>query len=135
MARGADITPRRDLNAYLTRYPQEIALGDEEPDAVFDRYHTADFVLYNDGLPLDRDKLLAHIRPARKNAASIHIDVHQTVTSGDQVAAHYTLTAVMRRGHTVTTDIYMFGYLAVDGRLRRVDQLTRDLSTDHGAQR
>lgn len=135
MTTGAGITPGRDLSAYLTRYPREIVLGGEAPAAVFDRYHTADFVLCNDGLPLDRDKLLAHMRPARKNAESVQIDVHQALTSGDQVAARYTLTAVMRQGHTVTTDIYLFGHLAPDGRLQRLDQLTRDRSAGHGEQR
>lgn len=31
--------------------------------------------------------------------------------------------------HTVTTDIYTFGRLSPDGRLLRVDQLTRDPSS------
>lgn len=35
----------------------------------------------------------------------------------------------MRQGHTVNTDIHMFGTLAPDGRLVRVDQLTRNVPT------
>jgi hypothetical protein len=114
-----------DLREYLTRYPHEVAFGDEDPQAVFDRYHTPDFVLCNDGIRLDRDRLLAHVRPARKRAASVHTEVHETLASGDRVAARYTLTAVMHRGQTITTEIYMFGELANDGRLQRLDQLTR----------
>jgi hypothetical protein len=34
----------------------------------------------------------------------------------------------MATGNTITTEIYMFGHLAADGRLRRVDQITRDVS-------
>jgi SnoaL-like domain len=127
MSSSAGQPPGEDLAAYLIRYPQEVAFGDEEPGAVFDRYHTPDFVLYNDGLPLDRDRLLAHMRPARRNATSIHTEVHQTVAAEDRVAARYTLTAVMRKGRVVTTEIYLFGQLAPDGRLRRLDQLTRDV--------
>src|SRR5258706_16286501 len=110
-----------DVEAYLRRYPQELTFDDEDPAAVFDRYHTLDFVLHNDGVPLDRERLLAHVRPARKNAVEVRTDVHETVVAGDRVAARYTLTAVMRRGNTVTTDIYMFGRLAADGRLRELD--------------
>jgi len=31
----------------------------------------------------------------------------------------------MRSGETITTEIFAFGELAPDGRLRRIDQLTR----------
>ena len=117
--------PSQDLRAYLVSYPQELAFGDDEPGAVFDRYHTPDFVLYNDGLPLDRDRLLAHVTPARKRAASVHTDVHEVLATGDQVAARYTLTAVMRRGQRIATEIFLFGELHPDGRLRHIHQLTR----------
>jgi hypothetical protein len=33
----------------------------------------------------------------------------------------------MRKGHVVATEIYMFGQLAADGRLQRIDQITRNL--------
>jgi hypothetical protein len=110
---------------YLSRYPGEIGLGPEAPDVVFDRYHAPGFVICNDGLPMDRDRVLAHARPARRNVAAVSVDIHQALTSGDQVAAHYTLTARMRKGRTVTTEIYTFGTLAADGRLARLDQITR----------
>lgn len=120
-----DRLPGRDLGAYLTGYPVEIAFGEDDAAAVFDRYHTPDFVLYNDGIPLDREKLLAHVRPARRRAASVHTELHETLVSGDRVAARYTLTAVMVKGGVIATEICMFGRLAGDGRLRRADQLTR----------
>lgn len=117
-----------DITAYLTRYPQEVTFGDADAEMVFDRYHTPDFVMCNDGVLLDRQKLLAHVRPARKRANRIHVEVHETVRTADRVAARYTLTADMAAGNTITTQIYMFGQLASDGRLRRVDQITRDVS-------
>ena len=118
-----------DIAAYLSRYPREVAFGAEEADAVFDRYHTADFVLRNDGMELDRAKLIAHVRPARKRAKDVRVEVHESVTTGDRVAAHYTLTADMASGTTIATEIYMFGRLSADGRLERIDQITRDVST------
>ncbi|MBF9131981.1 nuclear transport factor 2 family protein [Plantactinospora sp. S1510] len=117
--------PGRNLGAYLTGYPVEVAFGADDAAEVFDRYHTPDFVLYNDGTPLDREKLLAHVRPARRRATSVHIELHETLVSGDRVAARYILTAVMVKGTVIATEIYMFGQLAEDGRLRRIDQLTR----------
>lgn len=114
-----------DLTEYLVRYPQEIAFGDEAAEVVFDRYHAPGFVLHNDGVPLDRARLLAHVRPARKNATAVRTDVHEALVSGNRVAARYTLTAELRRGRVVTTEIYLFGELSDDGRLATVRQLTR----------
>jgi SnoaL-like domain len=117
--------PGEDLCAYLTLYPHELTFGDDEPGAVFDRYHSPDFVLYSDGLPFDRERLLAHVKSARKRAASVHTDVHDVLVAGDRVAARYTLTAVMRKGQRIATEIFLFGELDLDGRLRRIRQLTR----------
>lgn len=117
-----------NLAAYLSQYPQEVTFGDEDAATVFDRYHTPDFVMYNDGIQLEREKLLAQVRPARKRARSVRVDVHETMSTADRVAARYTLTAEMTTGNTIATEIYMFGRLSTDGRLRRVYQITRDVS-------
>jgi hypothetical protein len=117
-----------DVAAYLTRYPQEVAFGEEDAGTVFDRYHTPEFVMCNDGIHLDRDRLLAHVQPARKRAKGIRVEVHEAISAADRVAARYTLTAEMATGSTIVTEIYMFGRVAADGRLERVDQITRDVS-------
>ena len=117
-----------DVAAYLVHYPREITFGDEDPGAVFDRYHTPDFLMRNDGLELNRDRLLAHVRPARTRANGVRVVVHEAITNADRVAARYTITADMATGNTIATEIYMFGKLAADGRLCAVDQITRDVS-------
>ncbi|WP_046469536.1 nuclear transport factor 2-like protein [Allosalinactinospora lopnorensis] len=124
--------PGYDLAGYLTSYPHEMAFSDDEPGDVLDRYHTADFKLCNDGLLLDRTRLIEHARPARRNASSVRVEVSQTLVAGDQVAARYTLEAVMRKGKVLSTEIHMFGRLAPDGRLRRVDQITRTIRPPAG---
>jgi hypothetical protein len=121
--------PGQDLVGYLTRYPWQLVFGDQEPSAVLDRYHTPDFDMINDGLRLDRDQLLAHVVTGRKNATDVQVVVHDAVTDGDLVAARYTLTAAMRKGSVIATEIYMFGHLAPDGRLRHIDQITRSVRT------
>ncbi|GAA3391707.1 nuclear transport factor 2 family protein [Cryptosporangium minutisporangium] len=124
------MTPRTDLTGYLTRYPHEAGLGDEDPATVLDRYHTPDFELVNDGVLLDRQRLLDHVRPARKRAAGLRVEVEQALVDGDHVAARYRLVAEMRKGGTVTSEIYMFGELAADGRLRRAVQATRAIPSE-----
>ncbi len=124
------MTPRTDLAGYLVRYPQEAGLGDEEPATVLDRYHTPDYELVNDGVRLDRKRLLDHIRPARKRATGLRVEVEQALVDGDQVAARYRLIAELRKGGTITSEIYMFGELAADGRLRRAVQATRTIPSE-----
>lgn len=120
--------PGRDLVGYLSNYPQQLTFEGEDPEAVMDRYHTADFKMINDGIELDRDRLLAHVRTGRKRAVRLEVDVHDAVTNRSQVAARYTLTATMRHGAVIATEVYMFGQLEPDGRLRHVTQATRNLS-------
>ena len=121
-------TPGEDPVGYLTRYPQELTFGGEDPALVFSRYHTDDFVLRNDGIPLDRERLLAHVKAGRRNATQIDVEVQDALVSYGRIAARYTLTAVLRRGRVIATQIHMFGELASDGRLHRVEQLSRDIS-------
>ncbi|MQM27261.1 nuclear transport factor 2 family protein [Glycomyces albidus] len=123
------MTPGTDLTGYLTRYPQEAGLSEEDPAAVLDRYHTEDYELVNDGVLLDRTRLLDHIRPVRKRAAGLRVEVEQALVDGDQVAARYRLIAEMSKGDIITTEVYMFGELAPDGRLRRAVQATRPIAS------
>ncbi|MFE5581685.1 nuclear transport factor 2 family protein [Kitasatospora sp. NPDC056531] len=127
MSMVSDRTPAKDLTAFLVMFPEEMAMTDEDPAAILDRYFTADFVQYNDGVPFDRAKLIAHARPSRKNVVDCRVEVHEALTTGDRVAARYTLFAEMRKGPRVGTEIYMFGQLASDGRLSRIDQITREV--------
>ncbi|MFI1919682.1 nuclear transport factor 2 family protein [Nocardia sp. NPDC020380] len=119
--------PGRDIAAYLRTYATEMAFSAEPPEVIVDRYHTPDIVWLSDGHPMDRNRLAAHAKPSRKNVTQCRVDVTEALTSGDHVAARYTITATMRTGVTIATEVYMFGDLAPDGRLRRVDAITRDL--------
>ena len=87
-------------------------------------YHTPDFELVNDGVPLDRKRLIDHIAPTRKRVTAVRVEVEQALVDGDQVAARTRLVAQMRNGQTITTEIYMFGEMTADGRLFRAVQLT-----------
>ena len=52
----------------------------------------------------------------------------QAIGTGDRLAARFTIHAEMRRGRTISTEVYLFGELAPDGRIRRTTQATRDVS-------
>jgi hypothetical protein len=117
----------------LVRYLHEAGLGDEDPETVLDRYHTPDYELVNDGNLLTRQRLLEHIGPARKRATGLHVEILRSLVDGDQVAIHYRLVAELRKGAPVSTEVFMFGELAPDGRLRRAVQTTRTLQSEGSA--
>lgn len=114
-----------DLLHYLMEYPVEITFSEQPPADVFDRYHASDYVVVSDGISLDRQRLIDHATSARKRVRSVTIEIHEAFVHADHVAARYVLTAEMRKGSRIVTEIHMFGRLAADGRLQRTDQLTR----------
>lgn len=129
LAMGANPSPRthaeHELAATLAAAPQELVFGDDDPAAIVDRYYTPDFEQDHDGIRFDRERLLQHTRPARKNVLSLRAEVHDVLVSGDRFAARYTLHTVMRQGATLADELYMFGRLAADGRICRIDSTTR----------
>lgn len=122
------IGSERDLRDYLTAYAREMAFGQEDAATVLERWHTPEIRWFNDGVLLDRERLIAHARPVRKNVLDCEVEVHDAIVADGRIAARYTLRASMRKGGVIATEIYMFGQLAGDGRISRVDQITRTLT-------
>ncbi|WP_327587220.1 nuclear transport factor 2 family protein [Nonomuraea sp. NBC_00507] len=113
------------FHAFLTEVPHELGLGNEDAAAIIDRYYVPEIEYWNDGICLDRRRLIDHVKPARKNAVGLRIEVHESLVGEDVAAARYTMDAVMRQGKTITMEIYLFARYAPDGRIRRVDSITR----------
>ncbi|MFI7707307.1 nuclear transport factor 2 family protein [Nonomuraea sp. NPDC049480] len=118
-----DLTER--FHAFLTEMPHELGLGEEDAAAVVDRYYVPEIEYWNDGILLDRRRLIDHAKPARKNGVSVRIEVHESLVGDAVAAARYTLHAVMRKGKSITMEIHLFARYAPDGRIRRVDSITR----------
>lgn len=125
-----DADPERDLAAFLASLPELLTFSDEDPATIVERYYSPDFEQQNDGIRLDRDRLAQHAKPARKNVVGLRTAVHDVLISGDRFAARYTLEAEMRKGVTLVNEIYMFGRLAPDGRIRRIDSTSRTITPD-----
>ncbi|WP_068928014.1 nuclear transport factor 2 family protein [Planobispora rosea] len=127
MSADSTVDLEERFHAFLTRSPHELGLGREDPAEIIDRYYTPDIEYCNDGFRLDRDRLIAHVGPARRNGRELEIEVREALVRGDRAAARYTLRAVMRKGNTVEMEIYLFARFAPDGRIRRVDSITRTI--------
>ncbi|BCJ36477.1 hypothetical protein Athai_39800 [Actinocatenispora thailandica] len=122
-----DTEPARFIADFFTSFTADLLRDDTDPALIVDRYHTADVVQVADGNVIDRDKLIAHTRPVRKNRPSIRIEVHDAVADGDLLAARYTLHA-RQRGRDLAIDVCFFGRFTADGRMRSAHLLTRALA-------
>lgn len=92
------------------------------------RFYTRDVIQVADGVRLDWDRLLAHLRPVRRNLTDFRFEVHEALLDGDRIATRFTIHARMRKSGPVSTLVHMFAEFTPDGLLRRAEQLTRTLA-------
>ncbi|GAA3105593.1 hypothetical protein JOF29_005355 [Kribbella aluminosa] len=123
----SDLSAREFVADFYESFTREVVAG-ADAAAVVDRYYTPDIEQVADGVTLDRQRLIDHLRPVRKNVVSCTYDVHEAIRTGNRLAARFTIHAETRRGRTISTEVYMFGELAPDGRIRHTTQATRDVS-------
>jgi hypothetical protein len=113
-------TPAEDLAGYLRTYVGDLLDAEDALEVLFDRFHVPEFTHDHDGVHLDRDRILAHTRAARRNVTAVELDIHSALISGSSVAARYTLRSTMRKGPELVSRVWMFGELAPGGRLRSI---------------
>ncbi|WP_327358337.1 nuclear transport factor 2 family protein [Streptomyces sp. NBC_01304] len=118
----------------LIDYTRDMALSDEDPAQIVDRTLTEDAVWVTGGAELTRDKLIAHARPARKNVLAGDMRVDDLLVDGNRFAARCQLSADHRKLGRVVMELILIGEVAADGRVRRVNQLGRNLDAANGTE-
>lgn len=118
--------PKEFIARFFTSFTEDLVQTEEEAATVVDRYHTQDVVQIADGLRIDRDRLIAHCRPVRKNRPDGRIEVHEAMADGDRIAARYTLH-VRQRSKELEIEVSFFGRFTADGRMREAHMLTRSV--------
>lgn len=116
--------PTAFLESFFTGMT-ESAISGTDAETVVDRYHTKDLVEHVDGRVLDRERLVAHLRPVAKSLTDYRIDVHEAIAHGGRLAARFTIRATIRE-RSFSTCVAFFGEFTDDGRLRSSHQFTRD---------
>jgi hypothetical protein len=120
--------PEQFVADFFTTFTGAVVHGSEDAADLMARYYTRDVVQVADGVPLDWDRLLAHLRPVRKNLREFRFEVHEALLDGYRIATRFTIHARMRKGGPVSTRVHMFAEFTPDGRLRRAEQLTRPVT-------
>lgn len=59
--------PEQFIADFFTTFTKAVVPGSEDASDLMSRYYTRDVVQVADGVPLDWDRLAAHLRPVRKN--------------------------------------------------------------------
>ncbi|RBQ22112.1 nuclear transport factor 2 family protein [Spongiactinospora rosea] len=121
-----DTDPKRFIADFYRALNDDLVNTDEDSGVIIDRYHTPDIVQVADGHRMDRDKLIAHTRPVRKNRPTSRMEVHEALRQGDTLAARYTLH-VRNPKRDFAIEVCFFGRFAPDGRMCEANMLTRML--------
>ena len=116
--------PTAFLESFFTGMADS-AISGTETETVVDQYHTRDVVEHVDGRVLDRERLVAHLRPVAKSLTDYRIDVHEAIADGGRLAARFTIHASIG-ARAFSTCVAFFGEFTDDGRLRSSHQFTRD---------
>ncbi len=120
-----------DLKRFLAAALTEVCFGDEARHpllATVDRYFAPDYRQRVDGETLTRAEFVDHIRHLRQRVAGGRIEVIEALRQGDRIADRHLVFATKPDGSEVRAEVYLFGELAADGRIRRVDEVTRMLA-------
>ena len=124
-----------DLATYIETALTEVCFGCEDShplEATIDRYFTPDYQQRTDGELVDRDGFAAHIKVLRGLVTHGEVEVFEALRDGDRIADRHRVSVTKRDGTVSQLEIYLFGELAADGRLRRVDEVSRVVAGAEG---
>ncbi len=117
-----------DPASFIETALAEVCFGGEEfhpLEATIDRYFTPDYQQRTDGELVGRAGFAAHIRALRAMTADGRVTVREVVRQGNRIADRHEVIVTKRDGATTRIEVYLFGELARDGRLCRVDEVSR----------
>ncbi|MEV0267835.1 nuclear transport factor 2 family protein [Hamadaea sp. NPDC050747] len=125
-------SPAQFVHDFFTDLTEQVVFAEADTAGAMAKFYTPDIVQISDGIRLDWDKLLAHMRPARKTLTGgrFSVEVHEAIASGDTIATRFTLRVTSGKGRRIDTEVFMFASFTPDGRMRQARQLTRSLPDD-----
>ncbi|MFT3851717.1 MAG: hypothetical protein QM733_03090 [Ilumatobacteraceae bacterium] len=121
------------LRPTLGRMLSEVCFGGDQAfplEATIERYVAPDYHQRSDGEEFDYREFVEHIRAVRGRVARGRVEVLELVQEGRQFADRHVVEVTTRDGSSVRTEVHLFGELAEDGRLRRVDEVSRLIAGD-----
>jgi hypothetical protein len=124
-----------DKAAFIETALADVCFGREDSHPLaptIDRYFTPDYTQRTDGETTDRAGFAEHIAALRALTAHGSVTVREVVTDGTRIADRHEVSVTRHDGSTSRFEVYLFGEFASDGRLRRVDEITRAIDGNDG---
>jgi hypothetical protein len=129
---------KADPAAFIENVLAEVCFGREDShplESTIDRYFTPDYTQRTDGEIASRAGFAEHIAALRALTAHGSVTVCEVVVDGNRIADRHEVTVTRHDGSTSQLEVYLFGEVGSDGRLRRVDEITRAINgNDNDAQ-
>jgi SnoaL-like domain len=125
-----------DLARYLARALSEVCFGSDEEFPLAQtiaRYFTPDYTQLTDGVAADYDQFTAHIKTLRGRITGGTVAIERLVRDGNRFADRHAITMTKADGTLIRAEVYLFGELADDGRLRWVEEVSRIIDGDPGS--
>lgn len=97
-------------------------------DQILNKHYAADFRQRTNGTWIDRKEFAEKHAVLRGLIASAEVTVHEELVDGSTYAERHTVNAVNRDGERWSVEVYVFGELTEDGRLRRVEEVVLPLA-------
>jgi hypothetical protein len=122
------ISVRENAAQYMSTVLSEVCFGDEDRyplEPTIDLYFSPDYQQRTDGELVDREGFIEHMRALRTLVLTGQIEVLEVVVQGRQIADRHRVTIIKRDGSHSQVEVYLFGEFAEDGRLWRVDEVSR----------
>ena len=107
---------------------QRICFGTDQEfplEETIDRYFSAGFVEVVDGQALDRQQFVQTLRQLRTMVTGGRVEVLADLREGDEFAHRHLLHLEGADGSVMRREVYMFGVFGADGRLLRIDEVSR----------
>jgi hypothetical protein len=117
-----------DPAAFIETALAEVCFGREDShplESTIDHYFTPDYTQRTDGEIAGRTGFAEHIAALRALTAHGSVTVCEVVMDGNRIADRHEVTVTRHDGSTSRLEVYLFGEFASDGRLRRVNEITR----------
>lgn len=93
--------------------------------ATLERHFTDDFRQCSDGHWIDRAAVAEQFRQLRTMVTEARIEVLDELEQGPHYAERHVITVVRPDGSTAAQEVYVFARIAHDGRIARLEELTR----------
>ena len=103
---------------------REMFESDSFDERVIDRYFSPKYVQHADGVTLDFNAFVDHVRELKRTVAKLEVTFEQMVAEGDKVMEIHRVTGEKRDGSKFTARLMSF-WLIEDGKIVLCDELSR----------